>query len=617
MSGSFLLKWHIRKEYITSLLLPLKFTQQCRFNHCQPRLIFKMNEVFLRYEKGNDTFDVSFRYVNPDLNVDRQFNFTRKSTETISNFLKRINANVGKIISNKQARKLKKKAKAASAGIEVVSLPVEEQEVKALFLQNDEPINEELSCETILQNTENLTLVVGNMIYSIKLNAPWISDLALPSSMLAGFPVYPSKLECMHMNKEKSIFIWSKSNVIHQEKHSGKIVKEWQDVGKGFVYLPTTSDIGYKLKLSCLPINEKYSGPVIEAESPSVVEAGPGHCPFETRHAFTATKLSGKSFRIVSYNILADTYADSDYSRESLFPYCPPYALAIDYRKQLILKELLGYNSDIICLQEVDAKVYSMDLLPFLSTYKYDGVYNKKGCQVSEGLATLFNAERFENLYFEFTLISENVHVDVFNDVWSKIKNDKFKERFLERNTTVQVTVLQSKENPSEIIVIGNTHLYFHPDADHIRLLQAFYALIYTRSVAESIKKKYPSKNVSIILCGDFNSSPQDGIYHLMTQNHIPENHKDWCANPEEAVQSVSLSHDLELASACGTPQYTNYTVEFADCLDYIFYQTNSLKVAQIVPMPSIEELQLHSALPSVVFPSDHISICADLKWII
>lgn len=48
------------------------------------------------------------------------------------------------------------------------------------------------------------------------------------------------------------------------------------------------------------------------------------------------------SFRIMSYNILADTYADSDYSKDVLFPYCPTYALDMDYRKQLILKEIIG-----------------------------------------------------------------------------------------------------------------------------------------------------------------------------------------------------------------------------------------------------------------------------------
>lgn len=52
-------------------------------------------------------------------------------------------------------------------------------------------------------------------------------------------------------------------------------------------------------------------------------------------------------FRLLSYNILADIYADSDYTRTVLHPYCPPYALEIDYRIQLILKELDG-NWDVL-----------------------------------------------------------------------------------------------------------------------------------------------------------------------------------------------------------------------------------------------------------------------------
>ena len=44
----------------------------------------------------------------------------------------------------------------------------------------------------------------------------------------------------------------------------------------------------------------------------------------------------------MSYNILADLYADSDFSRDYLFPYCPTYALRYDYRKQLLAKEIPG-----------------------------------------------------------------------------------------------------------------------------------------------------------------------------------------------------------------------------------------------------------------------------------
>lgn len=61
---------------------------------------------------------------------------------------------------------------------------------------------------------------------------------------------------------------------------------------------------------------------------------------------------------MVSYNILADLYADSEVSRTQLYPYCPPYALSIDYRKQLILKELLGE-----CVVSLAAHTFPSELL--------------------------------------------------------------------------------------------------------------------------------------------------------------------------------------------------------------------------------------------------------------
>lgn len=83
----------------------------------------------------------------------------------------------------------------------------------------------------------------------------------------------------------------------------------------------------------------------------------------------------------------------------------------------------------------------------------------------------------------------------------------------------------------------------------------------------------------------------------------------------EEAVKNVSLSQDFNLKSACGTPQYTNYTPGFADCLDYIFYQTDVFDVKNYVALPTEEEIKAHIAIPSVQFPSDHIALVANLKW--
>ncbi len=84
------------------------------------------------------------------------------------------------------------------------------------------------------------------------------------------------------------------------------------------------------------------------------MEAGPGVCTFDNRHAYTVKEAEWPAVRVVSYNILADVYAQTELSKTVLYPYCAPYALQLDYRQNLIKKELAGYNADIICLQEVD-----------------------------------------------------------------------------------------------------------------------------------------------------------------------------------------------------------------------------------------------------------------------
>lgn len=126
------------------------------------------------------------------------------------------------------------------------------------------------------------------------------------------------------------------------------------EVGNARVYTPSNQDIGRRLKLICTPRDGARRGPSRELLSPGAVEAGPGACTFDSRHMYTAKGTEWPTVRVVSYNILADVYAQTELSQKVLYPYCAPYALQLDYRQNLIKKELTGYNADLICLQEVD-----------------------------------------------------------------------------------------------------------------------------------------------------------------------------------------------------------------------------------------------------------------------
>lgn len=465
--------------------------------------------------------------------------------------------------------------------------------------------------------TSNFVLNLDSIPFTVKYNWPWINTLTLPTSILAGFYVYPSKLEIDYADRNVSDFIWSRGK-LPANKREDQI--EWEEIGRGFSFLVRQDDIGFKLKVTATPrsADGNKQGPVVETIAKNEVQAGPGVCPFETRHLFTMDRLSGKSLRVASYNLLADYYADSEDGRTKLFNYCPEYAIKIDYRKQLLLKEILGYNADIFCMQEVDFKVFDGDMIPFLGGQNMAGVHNKKGT-TPEGVSTFYRTDRFELLEHHALNLGDTVKSHAASqELWQKLKtNKKLIERLTDLATTLQVVILRVKEFLGKFIAVANTHLYFHPDADHIRLLQIGISMILVQNIIAEFKAKSPeARDVSLIFCGDFNSTPECGIYKLMTENFVPENFIDWSSNAEQAVRGVSLSQPLPMRSACGTPEFTNYTVGFQACLDYIFFQSDKLAVTKSVELPSEEELKAHIAIPSVVFPSDHTAIVAELEFL-
>ncbi|KAF1542924.1 2',5'-phosphodiesterase 12, partial [Eudyptula albosignata] len=378
------------------------------------------------------------------------------------------------------------------------------------------------------------------------------------------------------------------------------------------VFTPSNALVGLRLKLRCTPGDgaQRY-GPPREVESSGPVEAGPGACTFDSRHLYTKKVCGEGSIRAVSYNILADTYAQTEFSRTVLYPYCAPYALELDYRQNLLKKELAGYSADLICLQEVDKSVFVDSLAPALDAFGLEGLFRIKEKQ-HEGLATFYRRDKFSllsqhDIAFSEALLSDPLHKELCDKL---AEYPLVQEKVLQRSSVLQVSVLQSTTLPSRKICVANTHLYWHPKGGNIRLIQIAVALSHIKHVACDL---YPS--IPIIFCGDFNSTPSSGTYSFINSGGIAEDHEDWVSNGEEERCNMPLSHSFKLLSACGEPAYTNYVGGFHGCLDYIFIDKNALEVEQVIPLPSHEEVTTHQALPSVSHPSDHIALICDLKW--
>ncbi|KAG7318946.1 hypothetical protein KOW79_017420 [Hemibagrus wyckioides] len=519
----------------------------------------------------------------------------REQTEELGKVLARISNSIIKA----QAKGKKSKKNKSQDTCAVVADPV----VRLYF-------NGNLVAEDALNRDawqDGAVLQVGDAKYKVERNPPTFTTAQLPASVLAGFPVCP-KLEIEFGDMEFCVFKWYKES--SPNAHARDEEDSWVEAGSDRVFIPSNMDVGLRLKLKCMPGNQSRLGLVVELVTTGTVEAGPGVCTFDNRHLYTRKVTDDSTTRVVTYNILADIYSQTELSKTVLYPYCAPYALGLDYRQNLIKKELSGYNADIVCLQEVDKGVFSDSLVPALDAFGMDGVFKVKERQ-HEGLATFYRRSKFKLLSRHDIMLSEALEMDALHSVLlEKVSNNPvLKEKMVQRSTTLQVTVLQSVSDPSKIVCVGNTHLYWHPKGANVRLIQMAVAL-------KHLKKVITEEHASVLIfCGDFNSTPSSGLFQLLSQGSISEQHSDWASNGPEELLPMELHSPLQLTSACGEPDYTNYVGGFKGCLDYIFMEPQALQVEQVIPLPSHQEVTTYQALPSVSHPSDHIALVCDLKW--
>lgn len=126
---------------------------------------------------------------------------------------------------------------------------------------------------------------------------------------------------------------------------------------------------------------------------------------------------------------------------KNLFPYCQPEFIKGEYRRQLILRELLGYKADIICLQEMDTKLFYNYYLRQLHRKGFDGVLKQKQEKVQEGVGTFFRTDKYRlqsqhDISLSTSLFDDPLYSDLAAAVNAK---PKLKEILAERTNPLQV----------------------------------------------------------------------------------------------------------------------------------------------------------------------------------
>lgn len=219
--------------------------------------LVKMAVAYIRRHGNESSIEILFRYNNPQIGIDRVFNFQRNITETITSSLQRIKTNVDKEFS-KKLKKTKKSKKGAVASEGSSSSPPPSSEVPVPPREVDlctEPIERDASTTwlDLLANVnqhefKGSKLTVFGQEFMLAYNYPYVSNITMPTVILVGLNCYPSKFEVEFTEREKCHFEWYRGRP-PQPKTNTDI--EWiKCEQEGFFYNVQLKDLQHKLKVT-------------------------------------------------------------------------------------------------------------------------------------------------------------------------------------------------------------------------------------------------------------------------------------------------------------------------------------------------------------------------------
>lgn len=203
-------------------------------------------KVIIVHNEETKDICINFRYINEDLNFDRYFNFQRKDSEKCARIFTRISDNITKM--------LKKKKNKSQKGSKNVLIP--DSFNISIVCKKDKELQDvdKFTCfDIFVSKADNYFLRIENIYYIFDVNPPLITTLDLPKkNIMAGFLVYPSKLEGLNYNLSDTKFKWFTSKEKFQSYDEAKINLEkldWEQFAEGYHVFISNKDVFKLLKV--------------------------------------------------------------------------------------------------------------------------------------------------------------------------------------------------------------------------------------------------------------------------------------------------------------------------------------------------------------------------------
>ncbi|KAL8147205.1 hypothetical protein AgCh_004795 [Apium graveolens] len=427
----------------------------------------------------------------------------------------------------------------------------------------------------------------------------------------------------------------------------------WFEVGYAKTYTPSSDDVGHVLKFECVVVDAETNLPaghavyntvltsrVIPAPSPTPRRLISVSGDEMTGHLNVDGRLSSSgTFTVLSYNILAAEAASTE-----IYSYCPSWALSWPYRRQNLLKEIVGYRADIVCLQEVQKNHFEEFFAPELDKHGYQALFKSKTVElfnsngnVIDGCATFFRKDRFSHVK-KYEVEFNKAAQSLIDAMIPSAHRKSALNRLLKDNVAL-IVILEAKftnqgaDNPSkrQLVCVANMHVNIHQDLNDVKIWQV-------QTLLKGLETIASRADISMLVCGDFNSVPGSAPHALLTSGKVDPLHPELALDPLGILHPANkLSHELPLVSAYSSfariavglgfeqrtmsldpktdePVFTYYTREFIGTSDYIFYSADSLAVESLLELLDEDCLRKDTALPSPEWSSDHIALLAEFR---
>lgn len=318
-------------------------------------------------------------------------------------------------------------------------------------------------------------------------------------------------------------------------------------------------------------------------------------------------------FRVLQLNCLDPDTADTK------FPHIAKHVISWKNRRQRVVEELVRYDADFICLEELPHYDWEEHFKPFMTMHGYSGKYDMEKtvdggyCHCNKGCAVLWNNAVWEHRDRELAVVN---YVDI----------EECKHFFLRLDFNVKHRIVlgnfMHRETYKHVVVVSTC--FRAGDSDMCVTIRNAQRQALERVLNEGYN------GISMIVAGQFweeparvepfdtnnitTSIPFSDFWNRDVKKHLP--------HIQQRTRSSDVINDMMSCCWKSAYQHTQYVAPYTETTgnptdkdpfvasDYIWSRTDVSPVA-VLGVPPVDKLPNAPALPPY-YPSSHISLVAD-----